>query len=70
MAALSEIPMLYQPGDAWLYDTCSVLQGVLISRISGQSLSAFLADRIFQPLGMVATGFTVPADKLERLTSL
>ena len=34
MAALSEIPMLYQPGDAWLYDTCSVLQGVLISRVS------------------------------------
>lgn len=69
MAALSEIPMLYQPGDAWLYDTCSVLQGVLISRVSGQSLPAFLADRIFQPLGMVDTGFTVPADKLERLTS-
>ena len=42
MAALSEIPMLYQPGDAWLYDTCSVLQGVLISRVSGQSLPAFV----------------------------
>jgi CubicO group peptidase (beta-lactamase class C family) len=69
MAALSEIPMLYQPGDAWLYDTCSVLQGVLVSRVSGQSLPAFLAKRVFQPLGMVDTGFTVPADKLERLTS-
>jgi CubicO group peptidase (beta-lactamase class C family) len=69
MAALSEIPMLYQPGDAWLYDTCSVLQGVLISRVSGQSLQAFLDDRVFQPLGMVDTGFAVPADKVERLTS-
>jgi CubicO group peptidase (beta-lactamase class C family) len=69
MAALSEIPMLYQPGEAWLYDTCSVLQGVLVSRVSGQSLPDFLADRIFQPLGMVDTGFTVPADKLKRLTS-
>jgi CubicO group peptidase (beta-lactamase class C family) len=69
LAALSEIPMLYQPGDAWLYDTCSVLQGVLVSRVSGQPLPDFLADRIFQPLGMVDTGFTVPAHKLERLTS-
>lgn len=61
--------MLYQPGEAWLYDTCSVLQGVLVSRVSGQSLPAFLADRIFQPLGMDNTGFVVPARKLERLTS-
>jgi CubicO group peptidase (beta-lactamase class C family) len=69
MAALADIPMLYQPGEAWLYDTCSVLQGVLISRVSGQSLAAFLSERIFQPLGMADTGFHVPAEKLERLTS-
>ena len=69
MAELSEVPLLYQPGDAWLYDTCSVLQGVLITRVSGQSLPEFLAARVFQPLGMVDTGFHVPADKRERLTS-
>jgi CubicO group peptidase (beta-lactamase class C family) len=69
MAELSEVPLLYQPGEAWLYDTCSVLQGVLITRASGQSLPKFLAERVFQPLGMVDTGFFVPADKLERLTS-
>ncbi|MFL6046624.1 MAG: serine hydrolase domain-containing protein [Propionibacteriaceae bacterium] len=69
MAALSDIPMLYQPGEAWLYDTCSTLQGVLISRVSGQDLPAFLAERIFEPLTMVDTGFFVPADQLERLTS-
>jgi CubicO group peptidase (beta-lactamase class C family) len=69
MAELSEVPLLYQPGDAWLYDTCSVLQGVLIMRVSGQSLPEFLAARVFQPLGMVDTGFHVPADKRERLTS-
>ena len=70
MAELSEVPLLYQPGEAWLYDTCSVLQGVLITRVSGQSLPEFLAERLFQPLRMVDTGFYVPADKLERLTSL
>jgi CubicO group peptidase (beta-lactamase class C family) len=69
MAELSEVPLLYQPGEAWLYDTCSVLQGVLITRVSGQSLPEFLAERVFQPLGMTDTGFYVPADKLERLTS-
>jgi CubicO group peptidase (beta-lactamase class C family) len=69
MAELSHVPMLYQPGEAWLYDTCSVLQGVLITRAGGQSLPAFLDERVFQPLGMVDTGFSVPADKLDRLTS-
>jgi CubicO group peptidase (beta-lactamase class C family) len=37
MAELARIPLLYQPGEAWLYDTCSTLQGVLITRVSGQS---------------------------------
>jgi CubicO group peptidase (beta-lactamase class C family) len=69
MAELSEVPLLYQPGEAWLYDTCSVLQGVLIMRVTGQSLPEFLAERVFQPLSMVDTGFDVPADKRERLTS-
>jgi CubicO group peptidase (beta-lactamase class C family) len=69
MAELSEVPLLYQPGEAWLYDTCSVLQGVLITRVAGQSLPEFLAERVFQPLGMVDTGFDVPANKRERLTS-
>jgi CubicO group peptidase (beta-lactamase class C family) len=69
MAALSKIPLLYQPGEAWLYDTCSTLQGVLVSRASGQSLPEFMAERIFDPLGMVDTGFHVPTDALGRLTS-
>jgi len=55
MAELSRIPLLYQPGEAWLYDTCSTLQGVLIARASGQSLPDFLAERVFEPLGMTDT---------------
>jgi CubicO group peptidase (beta-lactamase class C family) len=69
MAELSKVPMLYQPGEAWLYDTCSVLQGVLITRASGRRLPEFLAERVFQPLGMVDTGFSVPLDKLDRFAS-
>jgi CubicO group peptidase (beta-lactamase class C family) len=69
MARLSRIPLLYQPGEAWLYDTCSDLQGVLIARASGRPLPEFLAERLFEPLGMADTGFAVPAAKRDRFTS-
>ena len=69
MAALSRIPLLHQPGEAWLYNTCSDIQGVLIARVSGRPLPEFLAERLFEPLGMADTGFEVPAGKLGRFTS-
>jgi len=69
MAALSRIPLLHQPGEAWLYNTCSDIAGVLIARVSGRPLPDFLAERLFGPLGMVDTGFDVPAGKLDRFTS-
>ena len=69
MAELAKVPLLYQPGEAWLYDTCSTLQGVLIARVSGQSLPDFLSERLFAPLGMADTGFEVPEAKRDRFTS-
>jgi CubicO group peptidase (beta-lactamase class C family) len=69
-ATLARIPMLHQPGDAWLYHTCSDLQGVLVARASGTGLPDFLAERIFAPLGMTDTGFAVPAADLDRFTHL
>jgi len=69
MADLGQVPLLCQPGAAWLYDTCSTLQGVLIARAAGQSLPDFLAERLFEPLGMVDTGFDVPDAKRDRFTS-
>ncbi|MFG3138793.1 serine hydrolase domain-containing protein [Streptomyces sp. NPDC048211] len=69
MAALSRLPLLYQPGEAWLYNTCSDILGVLIARASGLSLPEFLAERLFEPLGMTDTGFAVPAQKRDRFTS-
>jgi len=67
--ALAGVPMLHQPGEAYLYNACSNIQGVLVSRVSGQSLPEFMAERLFEPLGMVDTGFEVPAAKLDRFTS-
>ena len=69
MATLAGIPLLYQPGQAWLYNTTSDIQGVLVGRASGMGLSEFLAERVFAPLGMVDTGFYVPADKRDRFTT-
>ena len=70
MATLSRIPLLHQPGEAWLYNTCSDIQGVLVARVFGQPLPEFLAERLFEPLGMVDTGFAVPAGKLRPLHQL
>ena len=67
LATLARVPMLRQPGEAWLYNTCSDIQGVLVARVSGRPLPEFLAERIFEPLGMTDTGFHVPAEKLDRL---
>ena len=67
MKRLGNLPLAHQPGDRWLYHMgCEVL-GVLIARVSGQSLGSFLRERIFEPLGMTDTGFFVPAAKLDRL---
>jgi CubicO group peptidase (beta-lactamase class C family) len=69
LAGLAQIPMLHQPGEAWLYNTCADILGVLVGRVSGSSFSAFLAERVFEPLGMNDTGFSVPEEKLARLAS-
>ncbi|MXM62057.1 serine hydrolase [Streptomyces sp. HUCO-GS316] len=69
LAALARVPLLYQPGEAWLYATSSDLQGILVARASGRSLPEFLAERVFEPLGMTDTGFEVPAAKRHRFTS-
>lgn len=70
MSRLARIPLLAQPGEVWLYNTCSDILGVLIARASGRSLPEFLAERLFEPLGMVDTGFAVPHGSLPRFTSL
>jgi CubicO group peptidase (beta-lactamase class C family) len=67
MRRLGTLPLMRQPGEAWMYNTGSYLLGVLIARASGQSLERFLRERLFEPLGMKDTAFSVPPDKLDRL---
>ena len=67
MRRLGSLPLIGQPGERWMYNTGSDVLGVLISRASGQPLETFLRERLFEPLGMKDTGFSVPADRLDRL---
>ena len=67
MRRLGSLPLVHQPGERWLYNTGSDVLGVLIARATGTSLGEFLAQRIFAPLGMDDTGFSVPEEKLDRL---
>jgi CubicO group peptidase (beta-lactamase class C family) len=64
---LGTLPLLHQPGERWLYNTGSDVLGVLIARAAGQPLELFLRERVFEPLGMVDTGFST--DHVERLGS-
>ncbi|HPU40262.1 MAG TPA: serine hydrolase domain-containing protein [Microthrixaceae bacterium] len=59
MRRLSSLPLLYQPGERWLYNSGSDVLGVLIARAAGQPLDEVLRDRLFDPLGMSDTAFAV-----------
>jgi CubicO group peptidase (beta-lactamase class C family) len=61
MRRLSTFPLLHQPGEGWRYHIGADVLGVLIARASGQPLETFLRERVFEPLGMVDTGFSTTA---------
>ena len=67
---LGSLPLIAQPGERWMYHVSIDVLGALIARASGQSLGAFMRDRIFDPLGMKDTAFHVPAGKMERLPGI
>ena len=64
---LAKLPLIAQPGDSWDYGHSTDVIGRVIEVVSGQTLGAFLDERIFKPLGMSDTAFFVPAQKYERL---
>ena len=66
---VATLPLMYQPGERWLYDLGMDVLGVLIARAAGQPLETFLRERLFEPLGMKDTGFSVPAEKIDRFAT-
>jgi CubicO group peptidase (beta-lactamase class C family) len=63
------LPLMHQPGEKWVYNTGSDVLGVLIARASGQPFEAFLRERLFEPLGMRDTAFSVPPASLDRFAT-
>lgn len=69
IARFATLPLMHQPGDGWLYNTGAQVLGVLMERATGLPLEEFLRSRLFEPLGMVDTAFSVPAHAQSRFTT-
>ncbi|MFC4520943.1 serine hydrolase domain-containing protein [Cupriavidus pinatubonensis] len=63
---LATLPLEFSPGEAWNYSVSTDVLGYLVGKVSGIPFETFLKERIFEPLGMVDTGFHVPEDKVAR----
>jgi CubicO group peptidase (beta-lactamase class C family) len=69
MKRYGSLPLVYQPGERWLYNSGTEILGVLIARVAGTTFGEFLRDRIFAPLDMKDTAFSVPETKRDRLAT-
>jgi CubicO group peptidase (beta-lactamase class C family) len=67
---LARIPLLYQPGTRWNYSRSSDVLAYLVEVISGKSFDVFLKERIFKPLKMEDTDYSVPNEKLNRVAAV
>jgi CubicO group peptidase (beta-lactamase class C family) len=66
VARIGTLPLLYQPGTTWDYGLSTDVLGLVVEKITGQSLGAFLQERLWKSLDMVDTSFAIPADKMNR----
>lgn len=69
MRRFAQLPLLTQPGDRWHYNNGLDIAGVLAARVAGEPLEVLMQRRIFDPLGMKDTAFSVPAEKIDRLAT-
>jgi CubicO group peptidase (beta-lactamase class C family) len=67
MAKLVKLPLLYQPGDRWVYSVAHDVQAALVEKLSGMKFDDFVRTRIFTPLGMADSFFRLPAEARSRM---
>ena len=67
---VATLPLKFQPGAQWHYSIASDLTGLLVQRMSGQSLAVYLQQAIFEPLKMTDTFFEVPTPQRARLLEI
>jgi CubicO group peptidase (beta-lactamase class C family) len=65
-----EVPLLTEPGARWNYSASTRVLGLIVEKITGQTLEAYYQARIFGPLHMVDTSFAVPKEKQSRLVTV
>jgi CubicO group peptidase (beta-lactamase class C family) len=70
MTKLPKLPLLYQPGEQWVYSVAHDVQAALVEKLSGQKFDDYVRQRIFTPLGMADSMFKISADKKARVPSL
>lgn len=66
---LGQWPLRFHPGTHWLYSFGTDVCARIVEVLSGQSFDAYLQSEIFDPLGMVDTGFSVPEADAGRLAA-
>lgn len=69
MTKLSKLPLIFQPGEAWYYSYSIDVLGRVAEVVEGKSLGEIMSERIFDPLGMTETGFTVRPDQIASFAS-
>ena len=69
-ASVTRFPLLHDPGARWTYGESTRVLGSLVEQVSGQPLDEFMMERIFIPLGMSDTFYTVPAPKAGRVVTV
>lgn len=68
MGTLASLPLMDEPGTVGEYSYATDVLGYLVQTLSGQSLGSYLKQHVFEPLGMLDTGFYVPPGEQPRLT--
>lgn len=66
---LADLPLAFHPGTAWEYSVATEVLARLVEVLAGQRFDVFIRSRIFEPLGMLDTGFVVPAGERHRLAA-
>ena len=69
-ARLATLPLAAEPGTRFDYSVSLDVLGLAIETVSGMGFDAFLRERLFAPLGMVDTGFSVSPDQVDRFADL
>jgi len=71
VAYVSGTSLLFEPGTAWKYSNVGIAAlGRIVEVVAGQPYDSFLAEQIFQPLGMIDTAFQVPREKMNRVATV